>query len=174
MSNWWAAALEERLSQGDVFASLPFSALVYPRQPLTKEASKWNPEFYLPKEPDPAPQDGFFFFLGKGEMLPGIIVSHSCELDKDEKKGRVLVAPLRSIANIQSQHVQNVMTFRRKSSFPLPGIPKLGDYYADLRQVQNLDRRYLGLNQRLASMTPEAMDRFGLHVAGFVYRPPGA
>jgi len=53
---------------------------------------------------------------------------------------------------------------------PLPGVPQLGDYYADLRCLMWLDRKIVDQNKRIASMSEEGVLRLQAQLIGFFTR----
>ena len=59
---------------------------------------------------------------------------------------------------------------REWAFLPLPDVPELGDYYADLRLIHPVDRRFLRDDSRLASMTDEATLRLQAQLVGFFTR----
>jgi len=82
-----------------------------------------------------------------------LVLSHSCELDKSGRKELVTVAPVRSSSALQAQQREAIMNRRRYAFLPLPGIPVLGDSYADLREIASVDRTAVLTGVRLASAT---------------------
>jgi hypothetical protein len=124
-------------------------------------------------------RDGREHFLGVGRVVPALVLSHSCELDKEDRgKRRVTVAPIAPISSVSDSAVQEAILAQSiTASMPLPEIPGLGTCYADLRSMTTLDRRIVDAGKRLASMTPEAERRLQAQLVAFLVRldlPPPA
>ena len=149
--------------------TLPATVAVFPKQTVKQKAFQGAVNAWVPN--DEIGPDGMQVFLAKGRVCAAIVCSHSCELDKDERKSRVLVAPVMSASGLKVDVWEIIANQRRRSLMPLPALPKLGDCYADLRMLQAVDRRYLDEGQRLASMSTEAVNRLQLQLVGFLVRP---
>ena len=102
-SSWWRPDLNDKgLSQGDVIRDLPFAISVDPPTRLKKSAGKggvesWNPTARSSKGGSKQ------HYLFEGKEAPGLVVSHSCDLDKPVDRSRVLVAPVRPITALESE-----------------------------------------------------------------------
>ena len=82
------------------------------------------------------------------------VVSHDCDIDKEEKLARVLVAQMARLDGLpEADRDAMVQRQTRRSKMPLPDVPGLGDYYADLRLISPVPLSFLGHDQRLASMS---------------------
>lgn len=167
--------LEGRLSQGDVVKDVVVAtSLLFPK-PYVKQKT-------LPTRRDgsdtgerhvwegfdtwsPTSKAGEGVVLAKARRTLVVVTSHSCEIDKDETKARVHVAPVLAITTIQEAHRENIMAGAKVSLMPLPGVPGVGDCYADLRLEAPIDRRFLA--DRGTSMTEEGRRRLQRHLVAF-------
>jgi hypothetical protein len=173
-TSWWRPlTAEPRLSQGDILADATFALPAHPRQPLVKHtfgggAVGWKDSAWTEDA------SGFCHLLGRGRVVAAIVVTHGCQLDKKEKKGRVTLAPVAQIANAKEEDRDNIMAGLRIALAPLPGIDGLGDCYADLRGMVAFDRKVIDQLTRVATMTRPAMADFRERVGVFFVRPGNA
>jgi hypothetical protein len=105
--------------------------------------------------------------LSNGEVAGALVVSYDCEIDKSK---RVLVAPVFEISSLPSESQRAVLEQRRFSLMPLPDVPHVGTFYADLRLIQAVKREFLPLADRQASMTAGAVDRLQVQLITFFTR----
>lgn len=164
--SWWTDQPDARLSQGDVLRDIPIASAVHPLVAVRYRDGKGGNRFWYPAAVDDKAQ-----LIAKGSVGLGIVLSHSCDLDKNESKGVALVAPVRLAANLAPEHWLNVMAQRRRSLLPLPDVPSNGDCYADLRMMTFVDRRFLTADNKLASMTEAATERLQNQLFAFFVRP---
>jgi len=168
--SWWTPQLKSELSQGDVLSPIPIGSPHLPVTYLSKgrvekgsqvwlQSSKWQPD-----------GDGIGLFLGKGRVIHGLVVSHDCEIDKPSRSARVLIAPISQLDKLEESARQPIIEQKRYSLMPLPGVPQLGDYYADLRCLMWLDRKIVDQNKRIASMSEEGVLRLQAQLIGFFTR----
>jgi len=168
---WWRPLDEEaRLSQGDILAETTFGLLAHPRRPLTKHAvpggalvwkeSAWTPD-----------GDGYCHFLARGRVATAIVLTHSCQIEKPGRPGRVILAPVTPIAAAHLQDRETIMAGSRLSFAPLPAIPEFGDCYADLRVMVGFDRKVVDQLRRVATMTPAGTADLKERIAIFFVRP---
>lgn len=159
MMEWWSSTPDTRLSQGDILCAVPVGLVSHPAAFLTKRTAAGHGEGWFPATPpDPRPS-GNAHFLAKGGWNPVLIVSHSCEIDKDRKKSRVLVCPVRDTTALPADAKSAIFEQRRRSAMPLPDVPNLGDAYADLRFIQVLDGSALDPATQIAQMSDAAVER---------------
>lgn len=169
MSAWWAAELEQHLSQGDVISEMIVPVLDEHTY-LRKEAVPKVGPVWLEGPWTPNPHTGMGHYLGRGKRLGALVLNHSCELDKLTGKHRVLVATIAPISAVTDKvAAENIMAQRRVSALPLPDVPGLGDCYADLRVIGAVQRSTID-QKRIASMTPEAIKRLQLQLIAFFAR----
>ena len=172
--SWWATICEQNLSQGDIIKQLLFASP--PASPVFVQKSSqgggrvWReiPHF----EPD---HDGLAHFVGRGRMVPGIVLSHDCTMDNDGEKARILIAPVFPWDKLESQPEEYREAVRRqeqRSFVPLENLPApfSGDCYADLRIINCVDRRAINLNDRIASMSAKGLERLQHQLADFFIR----
>ncbi len=93
MDPWWEATPDLRLSQGDVITYVPVVVASHRLVQLTAEkggdlwrgSNQWAP---------PERDSGVANALARGRLGAVVVLSHDCELDKNEKNARVVVAPV--------------------------------------------------------------------------------
>lgn len=169
-NEWWQAKLEARLSQGDILKDVPNGLVVFPVQLLHKRDMKGIGEAHVVDPAARPDSNGWHRFLARGPIAPVIVLSHSCELDKNEGKGRVVIAQVSPASQLTPENRDAVFQRQRISLFPLLGVPTFGDCYADLRTTTSIDRRHLDESKRVASATPTTITILQQHVAGFFVR----
>jgi hypothetical protein len=170
MSEWWEAESPERLSQGDVLQDLVSAILPAPLTPIKQTALKGGKTGWqdLPHwQPD---QNGIGWCAAKGRLAWALVLSHSCELDKARRRGRVLVAPVLEITQLVASQREQVMDGTRFALLPLPDIPSVGDCFADLRSSCTIDRALAEQSSRIAHATPEMLPRIQRHLIAFLVR----
>jgi hypothetical protein len=91
-------------------------------------------------------------------------------LDKPSKKQLVLVAPIASAAGLDGGQRREVFARRRYAFMPLPGVPRIGDAYADLRLITPLERAYIDEQERVASMNDEGVQVLRESLVAFLTR----
>ena len=160
--SWWAEQLQGKLSQGDIVADLPIFHATLPVRHLKKTTYKNNTSGWV--ESDDPKGD----FLATGKQSSAIVISHSCDLDK--RKGRVIVAPIASIASVPDEHRQKILEQKHYALMPLPDIPGIGTYFADLRSISVLHREIVESNRRIASMSEIATKRLQIQIIAFFTR----
>ena len=169
MASWWLDVPESRLSQGDVVVGVPLAALAYPPTNIHKQVVKGGLEAWVTTPAKQQKASGLFVAKGSSSAVV-LVLSHGCELDKDERKGRVVVCEASPAERLNSEVRDVVFAQRRISLMPLPAVPGHGDYYADIRTVQSVDRRIVEAGGRAASMTAEARTRLQTQLAAFFAR----
>jgi hypothetical protein len=152
----WAEQLDPAgLSQGDLVDGLIFTN-VHPvtavERSSLKGASGWLNQPKLKTD-----GDGKCNVVCAARLGAGLILSHSCDIDKGQKKSRILAAPVLPITNLPDAEQASILSQRRIAHFPLAGTPR-GDLYADLRLATAFDPRVLDEKNRFASMTDEGRE----------------
>jgi hypothetical protein len=171
VGTWWRPLSEEgRLSQGDVLLDMTVGTLVHPRTPVARfqardGAQGWKEQAW--KED----KQGFCHCLGRGRITAVIVLTHSCQLDKDERARRVIIAPVSLTGKVDEKTRDNIFAHKRIPLVPLPDVPDLGDSYADLRLVQAVDRKWVDDTKRIATMTEEAVTYLQQRLTAFFARP---
>jgi hypothetical protein len=166
MNSWWRSDLNpDGLSQGDIIKQSPIAFSPVPEVLLIKATGKGGLETWQQGISKSKPQH----FLYDGDFFPSIVLSYSCELDKKEKKGRVIVAPIRLIGNLEEKVRTDVLSQKRRALMPLPDVPELGTYYADFRMMSVINRKGMDEN-RLASMTESGVMRLQAQLVAFFTR----
>jgi hypothetical protein len=170
-TTWWTSELKQELSQGDVLEGIPGAVLVHPLAYLNPRPAKGGKTVYeqsgVPFEHPGKKGDERQFMLSSGEIAGALILSHDCEIDKSK---RVQIAPVFALDSLPPENRLAVLEQRRFSLMPLPDVPKLGTCYADFRLMQPVRRDFLGLENRLASMNTDAVDRLQTQIAMFFTR----
>ncbi len=171
--SWWAPQLEQNLSQGDVIRDLLF-ATPPPNPIFIRKGSRGGGRVWEEISAFVPDGDGLGSFVGRGRIVPGIVLSHDCTMDNDSDKARILIAAMFPWANLDSQSVEYREAVRRqqqRSFLPLQGVPSLnGDFYADLRVTNCVDRRAINLDARAASMSVEGLECLQHQLADFFVR----
>lgn len=151
MIGWWEAQPKAVLSQGDVL-QLVYLAVTGPSILFLKKGTAKNniPAWFDSTVPQVDPQ-GRHPVRQSATHINAIVVSHDCELDK--QKPRVLVAPIASLDSQETPLREAIASRSVHSKLPLFALPTLGSYFADLRSIGGLDRRYVDTAKRIASMS---------------------
>lgn len=158
----WADRLNPQgLSQGDILAD---AAVGSTKVPLTflatsgytdkRQKTVWTQYDDL----QPMANEPSGNWVMKGRIGRALVITHSCDLDDLQDSERVLVAPVWEATQISNpEHRQRIVEGRRATFIGLPGVPGIGDCYADLRSICPLDRHLFSAGQRHCSMTDEAV-----------------
>jgi len=106
--------------------------------------------------------------MARARLGAVLVLSHDCDLDKGKK--RVVVAPVNPVANLAKHERESVLAQRSHSSLVLPDVPSLGACYADLRLTTAVDRAFLDIDKRIASLSEAGLGRLRLQLIGFFTR----
>src|SRR5882672_8276293 len=102
--------VHEKLSQGDIVAALPTFLPSIPVQPLRHATMKGGASGWMENDAPVKDRDGREHFLGVGRVIPGLVLSHSCELDKEDRgKRRVTVAPIAPLSSVGDSAVREAI-----------------------------------------------------------------
>jgi len=170
MTAFWAQELDPRLSQGDLLNMVPVSRLISPLRFLKKQTIKGGRIARLDAGSFSPDSNGVGEFLSRGIMCPGIVLTHSCELDKGNKRVLVQVAPVQGASKLEAPAREAVFSRQRYALLPLPGVPEWGDCYADLRQIATVDSSLIQLEDRLASATESGRRHLQEHLVTYFLR----
>ncbi len=165
---WWAEQLQDKLSQGDVIADLPVFQATQPVKHLKKTTHKNNVAGWAESDVPVFDGEKKGYFLATGKLVPAIVISHSCELDKG--KGRVIVAPIAPISSVSEDQQHKILGQKHFALMPLPEIPEIGTSYADLRSISALHRDIVDSARRVASMSDVATERLIAQIVAFFAR----
>lgn len=168
MAGWWLQNLATELSQGDVVRDLVVGLPVHVPVYLQKKTLKGNEIVWAPGSPQPD-HNGVLRLLAEGRRCDVLVISHGCEIDKQDRKKRILIVPIAPADRLSSSR-EAVFAQRDYALFPLPEVPTLGDCYADLRLIHPVDRGVLREQDRAASMTDEALLRLQAQIVAFFTR----
>lgn len=173
-SSWWAPAVNAKgLSQGDLVADVLVGTPYIPTTFLGRDTRPMKGRTYWPQSPklDPFRTDETGLYIARGRVSLALVVSHSCELDDKPDVGRVLVALVAPLSQVSDPTAQaTILEQRHLALLPLPGVPKLGDHYADLRCIVYVNRKLVQDSQRICSMTDEGVLRLQAQLLAFFTR----
>lgn len=159
----WSPTLNPRgLSQGDILVDVPVAATKVPLTFVSHAGFKdsrgktiWTQYDALqPMKDEPSGH-----WLAKGRITRALVLTHSCDLDDLKDSERILVAPIAEIKQVTSSEEdrQRIMQGARSNYVALPGVPGVGNCYADLRSICPLDRFLFSAGSRMCSMTDDAV-----------------
>lgn len=170
-SEWWLADLRAEVSQGDIYADVPF---LTPAVPLTHlqhaEVGKGRPGWAETSSPTFHKRTQRMHALGVYKPRHAILLSHDCEIDKAKDRPRFLLAPIAPIADLPEKTRTNVVDQSHLALAPLPDIPNIGFYYADLRGITSVPYELMANSSRVASMTDTSRRRLGAYLVAFLLR----
>jgi len=166
------------LSQGDVVRDVPIGTAyppitylgrdTWPRKGKDGKTIEYRPQT---KALEPFRTDDTGLYIARGKVTRALVVSHSCELDDKPDVGRVLLAPAAPLSQITDQVAKaRILEQKRRALLPLPELPELGDYYADLRCITYVDRKLVADSQREFSMSEEGVIRLRAQLIEFLTR----
>lgn len=163
--------MASELSQGDILSQVIVGSSVSPLISLSKTTIKNSQQAWLPNSGWKPDNNQYGHYLSKGKMIYALVMSHDCEIDKNSKGSRILVSAVSPLDVVSNQEVrQAILEQRYFASMPLPGVPNIGDCYADLRTMTHLDRNLVDRSKRVASMTESARIRLQAQLIGFFTR----
>lgn len=169
-TSWWLDELFPDLSQGDILEEMLFTAPVFPPTSVARGTGKGGKEIWTPDSQFKDAKGGKVSTLAEGRVASGLVLSHSCELDKvDKKNGRVTVVPILPISMMGDKQ-EEILNQEIRALLPLPDIPGVGTCVADLRLPVALSRSYIDTRRRICSMTDDARLRLHAQMAGFFFR----
>lgn len=172
-TSWWAPHLRSELSQGDVLSPVLIGAAQSPITYLKKgSVQKGGVQPWIHSQTFTPDSDGLGNFLGRGRVNHALIVSHDCEIDKPRRESRILIVPVSPLTSLtDAVHRQKVAEQKSFSLIPLPGVPNLGDCYADFRLLMWAHKKLIeDAGKRVASMTDDAVIRLQAQLIGFFTR----
>lgn len=166
-ADWWAEALDAKLSQGDILESVALGLLASPTVFLRHATGKGGADGWAVST-SPVVRANRVNFLASGAMSAAIVLSHDCEIDKEQS--RVIVAPLKPIGSVAAEHQEHILQQGSWAHVALPDVPSLGTCFADFRSTTALDRSSVSSTARLASMSPAAVKLLQARLVGFFTR----
>lgn len=157
-SEWWLPSPTDVLSQGDVFIGLPIGCIGVPPKYLQKVGLKGNApggwQEVLEWKPD---HNGVGSYLTRGKLASAIVLTYGCDVDKQRRTHRIVVAGVNAIASLSAEEQAIVMGQDAYHSMPIPGIPQLGDCYIDFRLTTFLPKEIVDSAKKVSSMTDQAV-----------------
>jgi len=167
---FWAAAVSADLSPGDLLVGALVGASVFPTVPLKSKTYKAG-ETAWSATPWSSSGDGRGHFLANGRMTSVMVISHSCEIDKQDGTKSVLVAPAFPMTNLQSDHQAVVRNGERHAFLHIPEVTgQAPESYVDLRSIAYLPRPMINALKRVASATGVGQNRLEAQLIGFFTR----
>jgi hypothetical protein len=164
------ASVLELLDQGNIYIGLPILLPTHPTFYLRKGETQRNKMSAWLESTEPAPaKDGRQNFLAQGAVSPAIMLSHGCQLDKDNKS-RVTVAKVGPLTEIPEQQRAGVASQQKVSMMYLPSVPGLGDCYVDFRIITTMPRELIENQTRAACMTQSAIAQLQARLLQFFTR----
>jgi hypothetical protein len=166
-----------RVSQGDVYGSC--ASLFVDSRPLTavRRTSAPTPTARLFTEGSAAPPGGFRwdeaeYVVGRATLALGIMVTHDCELDKDDHfRTMALIRPWHALP---PEAAESIRAGERLRFFHLPEAPPhLPESYVDFRRLTTVRGRVLNDGDRLLSMTEHGRAALREAFINFVTRAEG-
>lgn len=168
--------LDPQVSQGDIVDAVPHLYLktsVTVLRRATAPGGRSLFEAFPVAELVTPPPGGFKFEKGEPEQISstchlarGIILSHSCEIDKDSKHR--LIALVRPLQPIPAENQEIIRRNQDFSYFHLPACPGAFDEsYVDFRRISSIHPDLINSNHRLASLNEEGLG--ALLVEFFLY-----
>ncbi len=152
---WIAECLNpDGLSQGDIVDGLVFGTF----HPITwvKPESVHGKSGWLTIDAPWFDENSQVRVVAKVLPSMGLVLSHSCDIDKKNRKSRVLTAPVQPLSSLSVEEQLKVLERRRLSKFPLVGTPQ-GDLVADLRLAMALDQKLFDQDKRIASLSQDGV-----------------
>lgn len=161
---WLPAPSPRGLSQGDILVDVPVGATKVPLTYVSHAGFKDSRGKVIWTQYDTlqtAKGESAGHWLSKGRITRALVLTHSCDLDDLKDSERILVAPVAEITQVTTDDTENdrkrIMEGARATYVALPGVPGVGDCYADLRSICPLDRFLFSPSSRLCSMTDDAV-----------------
>jgi hypothetical protein len=165
--------VDPRWCQGDIIREVPHIHLKPPLRAVRREFTpKWGEKlipfeyaFSVPGEGEPAntpPPGGFKFDTGDQvvafcQVGLGMVLSHSCEMDKDSKHREI--ALIRPLGHLPAQDQQTIRENRNLSYCYLPAYSNIiAESYIDFRRKTTLHPDFLLNTERVLSLTDEAVN----------------
>jgi hypothetical protein len=174
------APLQAKLSQGDIIAGIPWGSVDAPLTVCRGDEHTGKARFGPPEKtrnPDAFAKGRIETVHLRAKRGAGVVVWHSCELDKFASKRQspdkwfAGVAPVISATMLNEADRAIVRGFDKFSMFPLPAAPDGGvdeESFVDLRYIVPMKQSLLA--QRVGTFSPEMLDAFCAHVFRFLTR----
>ena len=173
-SDWWADEIPSELCQGDVISELPFYVPEHPFTDLKySQFSKGRSGYEEHAAPAKNKVTQKYYLLSHYNSLPGLIISHGCEIDKKKSRAgskRILCAPIVSLGTVPEDAHASILAQEVVALMPLQGIPRIEDGFADLRLTTAIPADLIDDGERVCSMTDEARKRLQVQLVSFYTR----
>ena len=172
MAGYWADSLANELSQGDLLSDAWIGTSLSPGIALKKGATgkqgaqNWDESVWS------ANADGFGHFVARGRSVHALVLSHSCEIDKQEGAVPILVAPIYPLSIIQDPDVRERTRKGDRFAFmPVDAIPSvIAESYADFRLTCYLQRSVVFSRRRSASASENGAKLLTAKLVAFLTR----
>ena len=167
VGNWWLPVPRSDLSQGDVLSAASIGVITSPirflrHETLSKGRGGWS------ESDQPVPRDNKVPMLAMGQVGAVVVLSHDCEIDKQQS--RVIVAPILPISSLDAKTQQATLAGKIFALGPLPDVPGLGTHYFDFRSTTAVARAGVNSLTRVASLTDEGVKLLQARIFGFFTR----
>jgi hypothetical protein len=159
------------LSQGDLVALVP-SNYVHDLDYLVKIDA--NPVRFQVRatRPEHMHDDQMHQANARGVRAAGIVLTHDCEIDKDDReRASILVGLVRPLAGIREVDRDGIRQNTRHRAFYLPANTHVGqESYVDLRRITSVRRAALEQLVRNAAMSEDGRLMLQEHLFRFFTR----
>ncbi len=174
------APLQAKLSQGDIIAGTAWGSVQAPLTVCRGDENTGKAKFGPPekaKNPDAFANGRVETVHLRAKRGVGVVVWHSCELDKFARKRQppdkwfAGVAPIVPATALNEADRPIVRGFDKFSMFPLPAAPDSGvheESFVDLRYIVPMKQSLL--TQRVGTFSPEMLEAFCAHLFRFLTR----
>lgn len=172
MAGYWADSLANELSQGDLLSDAWIGTSVSPGIALKKGATGKNGKQIWDESVWSANADGFGHFLARGRSVHALVLSHSCEIDKQGGAVPVLVAPIYPLSIIHDADVRERTRKGDRFAFmPIDAIPGvIAESYADFRLTSYLQRYVVDTRLRNGSASEDGAKLLTAKLVAFLTR----
>ena len=173
-SEWWTASVRAELSQGDILDAIPIVLAPMPIRYVKPQTFPKGIKGWVESTVPFKDSGGRTVLFSAGFISQAIVISHDCDLDDHGGSKTVLVARVELLESAPPEHRSTIAAQENLLRMFLPGIPGLGDCYANLRSVATIDRQVIRQAKRLASMTDDARAFLQTRLIKFLIRkiPP--
>ena len=174
MVDCWADQLKAELSQGDLLSSALVGTAANPKISLSRGLTRKGGTGSWEESAWKSDAKGIGYYLARGRDIHVVVLSDDCEIDKDDGKVPVLVAPVVPISAVQdSAALDAVRSHRRYPFLPLPKLDgSIEESYVDLRCITYIDRKLIAKAVRQASMTQRGVDELVKQIIAFFTHVP--
>lgn len=172
MPAYWAEALAEEISQGDLLDGAWIGTSASPRVGLKKAPTKSKGGVSWDESVWTSDANNLGHFLARGRKVHALVLSQSCEIDKKGGVLPVLLAPIFPLSVIQSEEIRQKTRMGERFAFlyldPIEGV--IEESYVDLRAITYVPRAVVDQCTRKASAGVDGTDRLSAQLVAFFTR----